>query len=1434
MPAGLPAGTSPDTTSDLAEGIAVIGMAGRFPGAPDLAAFWHNLRTGVESVRRLDASELEESPFAPRLRAHPDFVPAGGILEGADLFDHGLFGLSPREARLTDPQQRVFLELAWAALEDAGIDPGRSGDRISVYAGASHSGHLLGLLGELGGAPPHGPQPAGPAPLDPAALYEAMNNATAENLATRVAFELRLRGEAVTLYTACSTGLAVVHAACQSLLLGQSAVALAGAVRIAVPQRTGYAYQEGMILSRDGHCRAFDASASGTVPGNGAGVVVLKPVEAALAAGDHIYAVIKATAINNDGHRGIGFTAPSVAGQAEVISEAMAFAGVTGDDIGYVEAHGTGTPLGDPIEIAALTRAYRTGSARTADCPIGTVKSNVGHLDTAAGIAGLIKVALMLHHGEIPPTLHVRQPNPAAGFTGSPFFPVTDLRPWPAGKPRRAAVSSFGIGGTNVHAILEQAPDRAPAAPTSRPYHLVTLAARTPQALDAMAGQLADYAEGRLEAGPGHLADIAFTRVTGRAELPHRRTAVAADLPELVSLLRRKVKGTEAAPDPRVVLLFPGQGSASHGMAAGLYGAEPMFREELEHVLGFLDPHLDGPLLPVLLEGSGPVLDPVQSHAGLFAVEYALARLWIRLGVQPYAVLGHSFGEYAAACVAGAWPLADAARLSVLRGRLVSRMPEGAMLAVAADEAETRSYLEGGLALAAVNGDGRCVVSGPPATIAALSDRLETAGVARVPLAVRHAFHSSDVDAVLDELRATFEGCTFTGPAIGLVSSLSGRWWGEADGTPEYWARQMREPVRFGDALGTLTEAGATVFLETGPDQALASLARAQVGRSIPVAASLPRQGASGSDHRTQLEAAGTLWRTGVPLDWQRFYAFETRQRVPLPAYPFEHEHEQAPPAVPPETVVDEVEAKVLVIWQERLGTRDFGIHDNFLELGGNSLMAAQMLTRLRETFAVELPLSALFEAPTVAAVAQQIRALQGQVSRVDDRGGLPGPQRLGPQAGSQAGSQAAPVLSVAQQRTLALEAADPGNPALLMPVAVSIDGPLDVGILRSAIARLAQRHDTLRTTYHLEGTAWTARLADQPPVLTVEHGGGTDLAQVARAEASRPINLAQSPVRLRLIRTGPDRHTLLVTLHHVISDTWSVLVFVRDLAAFYDGRDPGPLPVQYHDFAAWQRRNLSGGALAGQLAFWQEVLRDAPPPPCLPTDRSRALEAGCRGFRVPVDLPADLSRRIHEVCQRAKLTPFAAILSGYAALLARISGVDDVVVGTPIGNRERPELQPLIGYVAHCVPLRVTMSDDPTFWELAQRVMHTLYATYRNPDVPYEHLVPANSGRLFPSASFVLHTELDEELTVSGMTWRQLRVPDLPAEFGATLSPLTLMLAERDGGFDGAFEAAAELFTEQTARRLAEQLYELLDAATRKPHLPMSQWDLALAGGVL
>ncbi|HEY7511838.1 MAG TPA: amino acid adenylation domain-containing protein, partial [Vicinamibacteria bacterium] len=724
--------------------IAIVGMAGRFPGAADLHAFWRNLRDGVESITFFTREELEAEGHRPELVRDHRYVPARGVVEGAELFDAAFFGYNAREAEIIDPQQRLFLETASAALDHAGYDPDRYHGRIGVYAGTSPNAYALSLLSHPDGASALGG-------------LGGLLSSDKDYLTTRVSYKLNLRGPSVDVQTACSTSLVAVHLACRALLGGECDVALAGGVSVGAPRKAGYLYEEEGIRSPDGHCRTFDRRARGTVGGDGVGVVVLKRLRDAVADGDAIDAVILGSAINNDGAVKVGYTAPGVAGQAAVIAAAQGAAGVDPGTITYVEAHGTATALGDPIEVEALASAFgtRPGSPW---CALGSVKTNVGHLDAAAGVAGLIKTVLALKHGQIPPSLHFEEPNPKIDFAASPFRVNARLADWPrGGAPRRAGVSSFGLGGTNAHVVLEEAPPVAAGAEGSAGPQLLVLSARTPTALEAAARNLAAH----LEAHPGaDLADVAYTLQVGRRGFRHRRAVVARDAASGRRALEAAPAGSSeavAASRP-VAFLFPGQGAQHVNMARGLYARAPGFRDALDHAAGRLAPALGLDLREVLFPAPGAEEEAARrleqtalAQPALFAVEHALATQWMRWGVRPEAMLGHSVGEYVAACLAGVFSLEDALALVAERGRLMQRVPPGAMLAVPLPESELRARLDGALSLAAANGPALSVAAGPVEEVEDLAARLSAAGVECRRLHTSHAFHSAAMDPVLDE-----------------------------------------------------------------------------------------------------------------------------------------------------------------------------------------------------------------------------------------------------------------------------------------------------------------------------------------------------------------------------------------------------------------------------------------------------------------------------------------------------------------------------------------------------------------------------------------------------------------------------------------------------------------------------------------------------------
>ncbi|MCG6136128.1 MAG: SDR family oxidoreductase [Nostoc sp. LLA-1] len=870
--------------SESIEEIAIIGMAGRFPGAKNIADFWHNLQSGVESISFFTDEELTSTGINSNLFNEQNYIKSGFILEDIELFDALFFDINAKEAETTDPQHRLFLECAYIALENAGYDSTRIDNRIGVYAGASQNKYLTFDLNQD--------------TVGSVTCYQTSIGNDQDYLATRVSYKLNLTGPSLSIQTACSTSLVSITLACQSLLNYQCDMTLAGGVSIHIPQKTGYLHEPGGTLSSDGHCYAFDAKAQGITIGNGVGVVVLKRLSDALADGDCIYAVIKGAAINNDGSAKVGFTAPSIDGQAEAIAEAMMLASVEPETINYIEAHGTGTALGDPIEIAALTKVFRTYTDKKSFCAIGSVKTNIGHLDTAAGIAGLIKTVLALQHKQIPPSLNFEQPNPKIDFANSPFYVNAELAEWTTGlTPRRAGVSSLGMGGTNAHVILEEAPT-LPASSASRSWQLLLLSAKTESALETATQNLAQHLTQHPEL---NLADVAHTLQVGRREFKHRRIVVCQDTNDALNALNQQIcprvfTNVQQSSHCSLVFMFPGQGAQYVDMGKELYQTEPIFQQQIDLCCELLQPHLGWDLRTAIYPRepeSQAAAEKLQQTAitqpTLFVIEYALAQLWMSWGISPSAMIGHSIGEYVAACLAGVFSLEDALSLVAMRGRLMQQLPGGAMLSVAKSAAEIKTLLNENLSLAACNAPSLCVISGTHADVDTIHQQLTALGVECRRLHTSHAFHSGMMAPMIEPFITEVQKVKLNPPQIPFISNVTGTWITAEQATdPNYWAKHLRQPVQFTAGISVLQQQPKPILLEVGPGRTLCTFA--QKHSNVLGLCSLAHPKEKQSDVAFLLNTLGKLWLYGVQVDWSGFYTNERRHRLPLPTYPFERQ----------------------------------------------------------------------------------------------------------------------------------------------------------------------------------------------------------------------------------------------------------------------------------------------------------------------------------------------------------------------------------------------------------------------------------------------------------------------------------------------------------------------------------------------------------------
>ena len=1430
--------------------IAVVGMAVRLPLATDVEQFWAHLAQGRELIRFFTDDELRVRGVPETELASPAYVRALACLEAPFQFDSRFFGYTPREAEFMDPQLRLLHECCWEALESGGCDP-RLGEIVGLYAGSAQNLNWLKALSQHVGD-------------NVTELYDLQMLCHREFFNTRVAYRLNLQGPVLSIDTTCSTSLVAVHIAAQGLLSGDCDVALAGGVTVS-PLIKGYVYHEGMIQSPDGHCRPFDAEAHGTVPGHGVGIVALKRLESAIADGNPIHAVLRASAVNNDGHDKVGYPAPSVTGQAKVIRAALDLAQLGADDIDFIECHGTATRIGDPIEVEALTQAY-AARTRTPRCRIGSVKSNLGHLDAAAGIAGLIKAVLSVRNELLPPSLHFTTPNPLTGLVNGPLEVNSELtsiaRP---DRPARGGVSSFGIGGTNAHVIVEQYIERRPSRSDPRRYRLVPLAANDGPALERYARKLLEALRLR---DPG--IDAVSRTLLRRRPFEARQCLVTTDSAELLRQLECFSADAAAVPARKIVFLFPGQGTQYSGMGRDLYAHEPCYRAVVDECLGVLEPGLAGRLKELLLCEPSADADAVVSRTQfaqplLFIVEYALARTLLCFGIQPAAMLGHSLGEFVAACLAEVFSLGDALNLVCERGRLMGNAPRGAMLSVPVSAPEAQRYLSESVELAADNSTSMVVLAGAEGAIDELTLRLRTTGIEGIRLKTRHAFHSRSMDAVIQPFYERLLQVQLRPPKRVYFSNRTGRAVSaEQAMDPRYWCEHLRHTVRFGDAVAALLadDPVPTLWVEVGLGSTLGGLVRGHqaFGMQHRCLQSLRHAKDVRPDDRLLYELLGQLFAAGIAVDWTPFEQENRGPRVALPTYAFDNTvYDQiasrgraaAPVSDHPDTAravreihhprpklstayveaATETELRLCELWKSVFKLDSVGTDDNFFELGGHSLLATRVLADVRELFDIDMPLRCVFDSPTPRMLARNVEELRTVTARVP---------ALVP------ADRAKPIAASFQQRRLwIVDRLGGGSAQYNMPAPFILRGELNLPALQSAFDTMVARHESLRTRFQdIDGEPF--QIVGAPVPLDIPRIDLTALAEedrvarrdlLVRDDALKPFDLSRDlPIRVTVAVLGPREHLLLINIHHIVSDGWSEVLLVKEFCELYaahvSGRPP-QLPVmnvQYVDYAVWQRQWMRGETLEAELAFWRNLLADSPAVHGLPLDRPRTRLPRHRGSVMRREVPLALIQAVKACAQQHAATLFMALQAAFALLIARWSNSEAVVMGTPIAGREQRSLESLVGYFINTLLLRTDLGGNPSFIELLRRTRAMTLSAFEHQHVPFEMLVENLAGDRslgHPPLFQILFALQSYERTTFDV--EGLELMRLEATVSSRLD-LTLITAEGADGLITDWYFDTDLFDRDTVQRMAGQYEALLQALVEEPERDVFELPLISA----
>ena len=1450
-----------ENTKPESDDIAVIGVAGRFPGSENIDEFWQTIAEGREQIAEHSREELEAKNVPGELLDNPRYVYKSPRLDIADRFDSSFFGFTPREADFMDPQHRMFLEVCYEAMETAGYRKEKLDFPVGVFGGCGMNDYLVkNILPNTlkGNGVGH--------------LQTIINN-NSDYLTTRVSYKMNLSGPSIDVQTACSTSLVSVHMACRSIIDGDSKVALAGGSFIAFPRDEGYLYEPGEITSPDGHCRPFDKEAVGTLFGEGAGVVVLKRLDEAIEDNDNILAVIKSTAINNDGSQKVGYMAPSVTGQSEVINSAIRKAAINPETISYVETHGTGTKMGDPIEISALSQTYRKYTEKKGYCALGSVKANIGHLDAAAGISGLIKTVLLLNNKKLPPMVNFKESNPELNIDQTPFYVNKELKDWDSnGHPRRAAISSFGIGGTNAHAILEEAPERQ-SEKSSRRIHFIPLAAKNKSAMKRQVENFSTF----INKSDLDIADIAYTLQQGREHLPVRTMswfdAEDGDRDIFAAGKDCRVSGMASMSDPRVVFMFTGQGSQYTGMAKGLYENFSMFKKQLDSAAEQLKPYGIDVLRYILEPATDDLRDELNRTAVtqpmLYTVQYAIARLLESFGVKPDALIGHSIGELTAAAVAGVFSFEDGLKLVYERGRLMQEQVAGAMLSVQLPADSLNSHIIEETDVSVVNAPSSTVVSGSFSAIDSLEEKLknEFPDIHITRLRTSHAFHSYLIEPAAEEFKKIINGVKLNEPEIPMLSNITGNWVEQGQLTdPAYWASQIRSKVDFAGGMLELMKDSNSFYFEVGPGTSLSTLLSLYNGNKIPVTKTTRHPKEKSDDLSVFLKSIASAWTQGVNIDWSSYYRDEKRARIPMPTYPFERKkhwlnhvplemgtvdqnavkegqhdndaHGAEPDMEPeyfherPEMDNDYVEAesseeKYLVgIWQELLGMGGIGVTDDFFDLGGHSLLAASIINRINEDYESDINIDRFFQNPTIRGILENSslslskKEEAGTKTDIDYSSALP--------------------LSPGQERMWIVNQIENNNPAYNISFTYRFTGELDKEVFSEAVNRLSDRHKVLKSRIVAEKGKPVAYI-NNDQLAEMDEIDLSDLPADQREKKIQEIigeksretfDLETGPLfRILFLRLDEKETVFHFVIHHIIFDGWSWGILTRELPEIYNsllsGKDPvlDPISLDYFEYSENAVKEDTDTKYKESKEYWKKKLEGISGTINLPLDFNRKEIPSGKGGRIAFDIEKEKVDRIKRYLKKENSTLYMYFLSVFGLLMSRYSGDKDIAIGSATANRTGSLLEKIIGLFINSVVLRLQPDEELSFSEFLKEVRQTSIGAMSHQDLPFEELVevlqPERQVNVNPvfQVLFAWQNAPRPPIEMEGVKSERIS-----QEEGVSPLDISFYAWEEEGAVECEIEYSSDIFRRETINAMKDSFVALLDRIAENTETPMKE----------